>query len=77
MKLVTILFAALLMTGCLGSTAVLRVAEYQGNLVSLGGDACVVHQSGGENAFARVSVTYTGANCTVEIESDGTDPQGD
>lgn len=54
----------------MGTTAVLRVAEYQGNIVSLGGDACVVHQSGGEAAFARVSVTYTGQNCVVEIKSD-------
>lgn len=61
--------AALLLAGC-PNTAVLRVAEYQGGIVSLGGDACVVHQSGGENAFARVSVTYTGQNCIVEIKSD-------
>lgn len=61
--------AALLAGGC-ADIAVLRVAEYQGNIVSLGGDACVVHQSGGESAFARVSVTYTGQNCVVEIKSD-------
>lgn len=75
MKLFTILFTALLLTGC-PSTAVLRVVEYQGNIAALGGDACAVHQSGGDNAFARVSVTYTGANCVVEIKSDAADPQG-
>lgn len=64
-----VLLSLLLLVGC-DTTAVLRVAEYQGNIVSLGGDACVVHQSGGDNAFARVSVTYTGANCVVEIKSD-------
>lgn len=64
-----VLLPLLLLVGC-GTTAVLRVAEYQGNIVSLGGDACVVHQSGGEGAFARVSVTYTGVNCIVEIKSD-------
>lgn len=68
MKLLVILFAVLL-AGC-GNTAVIRVVEYQGNIASLGGDACVVHQSGGENAFARVSVTYSGANCVVEVMSD-------
>lgn len=71
-----IVFLSLLLAGC-ADTAVLRVAEYQGNLVSLGGDACVVHQSGGAHAFARVSVTYTGTNCVVEIKSDGvTDSEG-
>lgn len=67
-----LVFLSLMLVGC-AETAVLRVAEYQGNVVSLGGDACVVHQSGGENAFARVSVTYTGANCVVEIKSDAAD----
>lgn len=71
MKLFSIL-SILLLVGC-AETAVLRVAEYQGGVVSLGGDACVVHQSGGPNAFARVSVTYTGANCTVEILSNAAD----
>lgn len=69
MKLFTILFTTLFIVGC-AETAVLRVAEYQGNIAALGGDACVVHQSGGENAFARVSVTYAGTNCTVEVMSD-------
>jgi len=68
MKAIAII-SALILAGC-GNTAVLRVVEYQGNIASLGGDACVVHQSGGDNAFARVSVTYTGANCVVEIKSD-------
>lgn len=69
MKLFTILFMILFMTGC-SNTAVIRVVEYQGNIAALGGDACVVHQSGGENAFARVSVTYAGTSCTVEVMSD-------
>jgi len=68
MKAIAII-SALILAGC-GNTAVLRVVEYQGNIASLGGDACVVHQSGGDNAFARVSVTYTGTNCVVEIKSD-------
>lgn len=71
-----LVFLSLLLAGC-GNTAVFRVAEYQGNIASLGGDACVVHQSGAVNAFARVRFVYNGANCSVEIVSDGaTDSQG-
>lgn len=69
MKLLICTVFSIAMAGC-GQTAVIRVAEYQGNIASLGGDACVVHQSGGESAFARVSVTYAGTSCTVEVFSD-------
>lgn len=68
MKVLTILFG-LLLVGC-AETAVIRIMDYGGALPSVTGRGCAVHQSGSEEAFARVRVTYAGSNCFVEVMSD-------
>jgi len=61
--------SSLAVVGC-AETAVIRIMDYGGALPSVTGRGCAVHQSGSEEAFARVRVTYAGSNCFVEVLSD-------
>lgn len=70
MRTITLILAAALLTACAQEVAVLRIMDYGGAIPSITGRGCAVHQSGSAEAFARVRVTYSGANCFVEVLSD-------
>lgn len=63
----------LVLTGCASNTAVLRIVEYRAGTVlsAVSGTGIAVHQSGKENAFARVEIVYEGDNAVVTVTGGG------
>lgn len=69
MRLLLLLLLLLFVAGCSTDTAVLRIVEYRGGTVlsTFSGTGIAIHQSGKENAFARVEIVYEGENAVVTI----------